>query len=165
MVYGGDVRQSRSNCEVVPLAELGGVLQRFDVEQELAVFLKEKEKPEGDIADAKVLDIAYNTRIPPMLEELESALRPLARLFRGSSGGRFGINWGQPGPDGMRGSVALMRFDQFLQSGYWETAKRNLVEMGLDLNGGWRCELRYDREFSYYTGECLNRTVRSATRI
>ncbi len=31
LVYGGAVRQSRSDCEVAPLSELNGVLERFDV--------------------------------------------------------------------------------------------------------------------------------------
>ena len=36
LVYGGAVRQSRSDYEVVPLADLAGMLERFDVEQGLA---------------------------------------------------------------------------------------------------------------------------------
>ena len=36
VVYGGAVRQSRSEYEVVPLADLAGMLERFDIEQGLA---------------------------------------------------------------------------------------------------------------------------------
>ena len=33
VVYGGDARQTRSDCEVVPASELAGVLERFEVAQ------------------------------------------------------------------------------------------------------------------------------------
>ena len=36
VVYGGAERQSRSDCEVVPLAGLAGVLERFEVDQDVA---------------------------------------------------------------------------------------------------------------------------------
>ena len=36
VVYGGAERQSRSDCEVVPLTGLAGVLERFEVDQEVA---------------------------------------------------------------------------------------------------------------------------------
>ena len=36
VVYGGAERQSRSDCEVVPLAGLAGVLERFEADQDVA---------------------------------------------------------------------------------------------------------------------------------
>ena len=36
VVYGGAERQSRSDCEVVPLAGLSGVLERFEADQDVA---------------------------------------------------------------------------------------------------------------------------------
>ena len=37
VVYGGADRQPRSDCEVVPLADLGKVLERFESDQEAAL--------------------------------------------------------------------------------------------------------------------------------
>ena len=45
LVYGGTTRQSRNECEVVPLAELGGMLARTEIDRELAVFMREKTGP------------------------------------------------------------------------------------------------------------------------
>ena len=38
VVYGGAVRQARSDCEVVPLADLAAMLERFDIEHRLDPF-------------------------------------------------------------------------------------------------------------------------------
>ena len=48
VVYGGTDRQSRSDCEVVPLADLGEVLERFESDQEAPPF-REREKRTGSI--------------------------------------------------------------------------------------------------------------------
>lgn len=41
VVYGGTERQSRSDCEVVSLADVGGALARFDVEQASGGLMEE----------------------------------------------------------------------------------------------------------------------------
>ena len=48
VVYGGITRQSRSDCEVVPLGGFGGMLERMDVDQEVVAFVQENMGPEAD---------------------------------------------------------------------------------------------------------------------
>ena len=48
VVYGGTARQTRNDCDVVPLADLGGVLERFEVNQGIATFVREKSGPAPD---------------------------------------------------------------------------------------------------------------------
>ena len=144
VVYGGVTRQSRSDCEVVPLADLGGVLQRFEVDQEIAVFVRDRKSPEQDNSDVKTLDTVYHTHIRPILEYLESTFQPVAdKLFRGFRN-TFTITW----------CTRDVSIDGWLQTGTWEKVKQDyLLEEGFDLSGPWRFELRYDYEFKYYTGE------------
>ena len=144
VVYGGVTRQSRSDCEVVPLADLGGVLQRFEVDQEIAVFVRDRKSPEQDNSDVKTLDTVYHTHIRPILEYLESTFQPVAdKLFRGFRN-TFTITW----------RTRDVSIDGWLQTGTWEKVKQDyLLEEGFDLSGPWRFELRYDYEFKYYTGE------------
>ena len=56
VVYGGTARQSRSDCEVVPLDEFAGLLERFDVAQEVAAFVSERKGPAPDGSDVEKLD-------------------------------------------------------------------------------------------------------------
>ena len=56
VVYGGTARQSRSDCEVVPLAGFAGVLERFEVDQEVAAFVSERKGGAPDDSDVENLD-------------------------------------------------------------------------------------------------------------
>ena len=84
VVYGGTARQSRTDSEVVPAAELKGLLARFDVDQEIATFVNERRGPEPDDSDVETLDAVNRIKhIRPMLDGLESTIRPIAdELFR-----------------------------------------------------------------------------------
>ena len=85
VVYGGTARQSRSDCEVVPLTEFAGVLERFDVEQEVAAFVSERKGGAPDDSDVENLDAAYLGHIRPTLEALDPACESLGEgLFRQS---------------------------------------------------------------------------------
>ena len=83
VVYAGPTRQSRSDGEVVPLGELGGMLERLEVGQEAAAFVRDRMGPAPDDVDLETLDAVYRTHIRPTLDGLESICRPLAdQLFR-----------------------------------------------------------------------------------
>ena len=56
VVHGGTVCQSRSDCEAVPLSDLSGVLERFDVDHEVAAFAGERKGPAPDDFDVGTLD-------------------------------------------------------------------------------------------------------------
>lgn len=82
VVHGGADRQSRSDCEVVPLAEFAGMLDRLEAEQQLATFVEEQQPVSQDLSDAEVLDVIHQRHVKPVLDGLESVRRSLAELFR-----------------------------------------------------------------------------------
>lgn len=82
VVYGGTDRQSRSDSEVIRLADLGGTLEMLEVNREIAAFVDENKGLAPDDSDVRALDSAFTRYIRPTLDGLESALAPLAALFR-----------------------------------------------------------------------------------
>ncbi len=83
VVYGGTARQSRSDCEVVPIEEFTGVLERFEVDQEVAAFVAERETPGPAWMAIDALDDVYRSQIRPALDALETAIEPLGHsLFQ-----------------------------------------------------------------------------------
>ena len=116
LVYGGTARQSRSDCEVVPLSEFGGMLERFDVNQEVAAFVQENLASKADVADVNTLDTVYNTRILPILLDLEDALTLFERLFRRFHQGSY-ISSGQHS----------VNSSELLKAGYWERTKEQYI--------------------------------------
>ena len=143
VVYGGAARQSRSDCEVVPLAELAGSLERFDVEQEVAVFVREQRGPAPDEADVELLDTAYLTHIRPTLEALDAACEPLGReLF-----GRYRRT------QRAKGSAGGVQGGAVLDVGSWETTKGTyIVDRGFRLTAYQTLKLGCDYLFRGYTG-------------
>ena len=86
VVYGGETRQSRSDSEVITLADLGGVLDMLEVNRELVAFVEANKGQPPEDADVKALDTAYSRYIRPMLDGLQTTLGPLAdALFRTST--------------------------------------------------------------------------------
>ena len=78
VVYGGAVRQSRSDSQAIPLADLPGTLKMLDVNMEIAAFVEENRGPAADDADLKALDWVFSRHIRPVLDGLEPTLGPLA---------------------------------------------------------------------------------------
>lgn len=144
VVYGGADRQSRSDCEVVPLAGLGGLLRRVEVEQEIAAFVEVKRGSGPDNTDIDTLDVIYTAHILPVLKGLESVLEPLAEeLFRGIHQS-FTIGWG----------ASDVVIDGLFDSQKWSEAKqKHLVEQGFRLAGRQRFELKHESMLKCYTGE------------
>ena len=83
VVHGGSERQSRGDCEAVALTDLSGVLERLDVDREVAAFVRDRRMPAPDGFDVGTLDIIYETHLRPTLDALEPPCEDLARaLFR-----------------------------------------------------------------------------------
>ena len=76
LVYGGPDRQSRSDCEIVPLRDFSGVLERIDFVQEAKSFRRNNSSIEEQPSDIEVLDGAYRSQILPILRELTRGLTP-----------------------------------------------------------------------------------------
>ena len=82
VVYGGTARQSRSTGDVVPFSELSGLLARFEIDQEMADFVKDRLGPSPDESNEEILDRVYHTHIRPLIEELQATLETsVTQLF------------------------------------------------------------------------------------
>ena len=142
VVYGGAERQSRTDCQVVPPAELTGVLERFEVNQETAIFVKERKGPAPDNCDVRTLDAVYRTFLRPTLEGLDSVCRSFEDLFRDLSQTSY-ITTGKHESN----SSGLFKIEN------WERTKnRYIVAQGFKLSEDRLLKLRYDCRFYGYTG-------------
>ena len=65
VVYGGTARQSRSHSEVIPLVGLGGTLEMFELNREIADYVHGNKGPAPDDADIRALDSTYARFIRP----------------------------------------------------------------------------------------------------
>lgn len=117
VVYGGAIRQSRSAGEVVPFDDLHGFLERFEVEREVASFVKDRTGRMPSSTDVDVLERVYRQHIRPVLEAIDGALgEHVVRLFR---------NYAQSS------TVALGRSSLnssgLLRASEWERTKKDLL--------------------------------------
>ena len=143
VVYGGPARQSRSDCEVVPLAELAGSLERFDVDQEVAAFVRERTGPEPDESDLERLDSSCLSHIRPTLEALDPACLHLGReLFRWFSSSSYA-----------KRDQHSLGGGQLFEPGNWEGTKNWLgTGRGFQLRDDRPIELGQEYRFTSYTG-------------
>ena len=143
VVHGGTVRQSRSDCEIVPLSELSGVLERFDVDHEVAAFVSERKGPEPDDSDVGTLDTIYDMHLRPTLDALEQPCGDLATaLFRNFSS----ISYVNVARRESNSSSLLERRN-------WESTKDGyIVNQGFRLANEHPIELRHHYDFTGYTG-------------
>ena len=144
VVYGGTARQTRTESTAVPPAELQGTLVRFDVDQEIATFVNERRGPQPDDSDVETLDAVYRTHIRPMLDGLESTIRPIAdELFR-TVFTNFSIAVGQR---------SWVSSGDFLDAKGWDRMKEEyIVTQGFKLSDDRPLKLKYDCGFKGYTG-------------
>ncbi|MYB77148.1 MAG: hypothetical protein F4X83_08640 [Chloroflexi bacterium] len=125
------------------MGDLGGAIARFEVDQEVAAFVREKKGATPSEADIETLDFVYEVHIRPTLDAMETSFRPLVgELFRSVnssfsveySGGRVGIGG-------------------FFESGKWETTKQQyIVKPGFVLSESVPLALTHDYRFVNYTG-------------
>jgi len=143
VVHAGPTRQSRSDCEVIPLGELGGMLERLEVSQEAVAFVRDRMGPAPDDSDLEMLDAVYRTHIRPTLEGLESICRPLADQLFQHVYPSFTVNHGH----------SRVQIGGLLQAGNWERTKnQHIVTRGFRLNDAPSLELKHIYRFQGYTG-------------
>ncbi len=143
VVYGGTTRQSRSDSEVITLADLGGALDMLEINRELAAFVKANKGDPPKDGDVKALDTAYTRYIRPMLDGLQTTLGPLTNaLFRTSTG------------------ISYVSFDgtetnssSLLESRHWDRTKAEyIVSDGFRLSGDRLLRLKHIYTLQDYTG-------------
>ena len=143
VVYGGETRQSRSDSEVIPLADLSGVLDMLEVNRAVTAFVEANKGQPPEDADVKALDIAYAKYIRPMLDGLQTTLGPLAdALFRTAS------------------QISYVMFDgtetnsgSLLESRRWERTKSDhILSDGFKLSGDRILRLKHVYTLRDYTG-------------
>ena len=142
VVYGGIARQSRSDCEVVPLSELGGMLERMDVDREIVAFVQENIRPEADASDIDRLDEVYMTRILRVIWDLQDALVPFEKLFRDIYQQSY-ISFGQH----------RINSSELLTAGNWDQTKsQHIVTQGFKLSEDKPLNIEHRFVFRDYVG-------------
>lgn len=85
LVYGGSSRQTRSGVEVLPYGDLRDVLEKIEVEEEIASYSHNQAGSQNQ-TDIEVLDLAFHAHIRPTLVHLEpfieQQIKPLFRKYR-----------------------------------------------------------------------------------
>ena len=147
VVYGGATRQSRSDCEVVPLSDLGGVLERFEVSQEVDAFVRERTDPAPDDFSVNTLDAVYRAHVRPTLDGLDSMCKPLVnQLFRVVRQS-FSVKLGRSG----------MEISGPLDARSWERAKNQYIATrGFELKDDQPVELKHSYICRGYAGRGSN---------
>ena len=143
VVYGGTTRQSRSVGEVVPFFDLYDVLERFEIDQEMAAFVQEKMGSSPPDSDVSLLDRVYHKHVQPILNELETSLQEgVAKLFYESQ------------PISRVKTVGQLRFiNDLREAGNWEQTKRQyIVKKGFKLRSEQELGLGYEYNLLGYTG-------------
>ena len=143
VVYGGTARQSRSTGDVVPFSELSGLLARFEIDQEMADFVKDRLGPSPDKSDEEILDRVYHTHIRPVIEELQAPLKKyVAPLFNYEhSSSRLEI-----------GSRTISS-QTLLQANQWENTKTSyIVKRSFKLSDRYKLGFTRECAFQGYSG-------------
>ena len=143
VVYGGTVRQSRSAADVVPFSELSDLLARFEIDQEMADFVKDRLGPTPDESDEEVLDRVYHTHIRPVIDELQAPLQkyvvPLFNYDHASSRLEIGSN-----------SISSQTL---LEANQWEQTKKSyIVKRSFRLSNRYKIGLIRDYSCGGYSG-------------
>ena len=144
VVYGGTVRQSRSAGDVVPFSELSDLLERFEIDQEMADFAKGRLGPEPDESDEEILDHVFFTQIRPVIEELQAPLRKyVAPLFS------YDHSYLQ-----MDVGHLLVGLTPLPEADEWANTKQShIVKKGFRLSDRSKLDFSYQYSFQGYTGQ------------
>ena len=144
VVYAGQDRQSRSDCEVVPLSEVGGLLTRSEAIQRIEAFVKEKSGPPPQSGDLETLDKVFETQIVPLLEELQPMLEVLGEgLFDES---QMITIFSRSGP-------GTQTFDRIGLVDWQQIKEEHLVQRGFKLSDQVPVKCSCNWRFWTYTGE------------
>ena len=144
VVYGGTERQSRTDCDVVPVEQFTGFLERLEADLTVSSFIQDHIAPEPDRTDINILDNVLLQVVRPLLHELDSACRAvgeaLFRQYQGQSSVKAGTS-------GVRGS-------DILKAQSWPRVKANyVVGPGFELSDERPIEISHDLSFTDYTGK------------
>ena len=143
VVHGGTVRQSRSDCEVVPLSDFSGVLERIDVAHEVPAFPSERKGPVPDAFDVGTLDTIYETHLRPTLDALEPPCGNLAKVLFRSFGS---ISY-------VKVARGESNAGMLLERGSWESTRDSYIaHQGFRLTNEFPIELRHHYDLTGYTG-------------
>ena len=145
VVYGGTSRQERSDYTVVPLQDFPGLIDRFDIDQEMSDFIAARTSPAPARDDVKTLDAVYSTHIRPTLDVLEPYMSQLGgSLFH--SHAQFGKaarrEWGTWNPINM---LAAQCWDQ--------TKDDYIISKGFTLSDDLDLAISARFAFREYTGK------------
>lgn len=143
VVYGGRTRQSRSNGEVVPLGDLGGLLQRLDAELDVAAFVEEKRGRTPEASSIEILDNVFYGYIRPLLDGLDPTINKISKnLFR--TLGRF---------VSIKYRSLETTSSGLLEPRNWgRTKERHILSRGFELNDRFPVGIRHNYSFTEYTG-------------
>ena len=142
VVYGGAERQSRTDFEVVPVTGFAGVLERFELDREIASFVEERKGSEPNDYDVAILDEVYGTHISPALDGLGAICTSLGELFRDVSQVSYVTAAGRESNSG-----------SLLEAWNWERTKNQyIVTQGFRLSEDRPLTLGHECRFHGYTG-------------
>lgn len=148
VIYGGSARQSRTDSEVVPPAELAGLLARFELDREIASFVIERRGSEPDTSDVETLEAVYRTHIRSLLDGLASSYGPIADdLFRNVSS-NISVATGQRSWATISG--------MYDSENWTHLRERYIVTQGFKLRNERPVRLRHTCNFNGYTGTGSN---------
>ena len=143
VVYGGTDRQTRTDSEAIPLGDLGGVLEKLEVDREIAAFVDQNRGPTPAQEDVEALNTAYARHIRPTLDGLEPTLSPLAEgLFR-NAGQQTYVTFHD----------VTSNSSSFLEPQNWERLmNQTIVKEGFGLSGSQPIEVKHCYLFGDYSG-------------
>ena len=143
LVYGGSARQTRQNCELVPLHELAGLLELIEADKEVSQFIAARQGSEPDGAAEKTLDAVFSSHIRPAIDGVDTACSPFAAsLFLQS------ISTGY-----VRLGSTQHSSSRLLDSSQWERTKAEFIlSSAYALGDASPLELQYTYLLVAYTG-------------
>ncbi len=145
VIHAGTDRQSRSAGEAVPFADFEGMLDRFETEQRVAAFVRDRigEAPAADAVN--VLDSVFRMEVRTTIDGLERSLKTLSPLFRQTQAiSHMRVEEGGNGVEG----------PNILETRYWNLYKEKyIVAPGFSLDDAKLIELGHEFRFEEYTGK------------
>lgn len=144
VVYGGKARQSRTDTEVVPLADFTGLLKRLDVDQELTNLISDRTPLTPSPTDVETLDRVFRLQIRPILDALEDKSSSLGQALFARYRVDSRVNTGTR----RVGGAAVLSAES------WEDTKSDyIVGNRFDLNNERPVELQHVIKFREYVGK------------
>ncbi len=143
IVYGGLQRQARSDCDVVPLFGLSGLLERLEVGGEVEAFLHARRSQNARESDVATLDQVHLDHVQPILEAVSSSCQPIGTALFASYHEVTSARGDTPGVSG----------NHVLDPEHWQATRDSYVATsGFSLSDDGPVELSRQYNFSGYNG-------------